>query len=108
MIEKISNIFNYNFIVYFEKKYVAIRKCPIPHQMQFLIDFFILKMKQREFREGDVILANHPQAGGSHLPDLTVITPVMFPPDYPLSLRFFLSFILYSLFLDSCSVLRLA
>ena len=25
---------------------------------------------------GDVILSNHPQAGGSHLPDLTVITPV--------------------------------
>ena len=27
-------------------------------------------------REGDVILSNHPCAGGSHLPDLTVITPV--------------------------------
>ena len=27
---------------------------------------------------GDVILANHPQAGGSHLPDLTVITPVFY------------------------------
>ena len=27
-------------------------------------------------KEGDVILSNHPQAGGSHLPDLTVITPV--------------------------------
>ena len=25
---------------------------------------------------GDVILSNHPVAGGSHLPDLTVITPV--------------------------------
>lgn len=25
---------------------------------------------------GDVILSNHPSAGGSHLPDLTVITPV--------------------------------
>ena len=25
---------------------------------------------------GDVILSNHPKAGGSHLPDLTVITPV--------------------------------
>ncbi len=29
-------------------------------------------------RKGDVILANHPQAGGSHLPDLTVITPVFY------------------------------
>ena len=28
--------------------------------------------------EGDVILANHPKAGGSHLPDLTVITPVFY------------------------------
>jgi 5-oxoprolinase (ATP-hydrolysing) len=28
-------------------------------------------------REGDVLLSNHPQlAGGSHLPDITVITPV--------------------------------
>ncbi|CAN7988046.1 unnamed protein product [Ixodes hexagonus] len=27
---------------------------------------------------GDVILSNHPQAGGSHLPDLTVITPVFY------------------------------
>ena len=26
--------------------------------------------------KGDVILSNHPAAGGSHLPDLTVITPV--------------------------------
>lgn len=27
-------------------------------------------------RDGDVLLSNHPCAGGSHLPDLTVITPV--------------------------------
>ncbi|XP_064641075.1 5-oxoprolinase-like [Lineus longissimus] len=27
---------------------------------------------------GDVLLSNHPQAGGSHLPDLTVITPVFY------------------------------
>ncbi|XP_034950692.1 5-oxoprolinase [Chelonus insularis] len=30
------------------------------------------------FSRGDVILANHPSAGGSHLPDLTVITPVFY------------------------------
>ncbi|XP_035981040.1 5-oxoprolinase isoform X1 [Fundulus heteroclitus] len=29
-----------------------------------------------ELKEGDVLLSNHPCAGGSHLPDLTVITPV--------------------------------
>lgn len=31
---------------------------------------------RKVFNEGDVILSNHPAAGGSHLPDLTVITPV--------------------------------
>ncbi|KAK3803740.1 hypothetical protein RRG08_029668 [Elysia crispata] len=31
-----------------------------------------------DLRDGDVILSNHPQAGGSHLPDLTVITPVFY------------------------------
>ncbi|KAK7115257.1 5-oxoprolinase-like [Littorina saxatilis] len=31
-----------------------------------------------ELRDGDVILSNHPLAGGSHLPDLTVITPVFY------------------------------
>jgi len=29
-----------------------------------------------DLSEGDVLLTNHPVAGGSHLPDLTVITPV--------------------------------
>jgi 5-oxoprolinase (ATP-hydrolysing) len=27
-------------------------------------------------RPGDVLVSNHPKAGGSHLPDITVITPV--------------------------------
>ena len=27
-------------------------------------------------QKGDVILSNHPACGGSHLPDLTIITPV--------------------------------
>lgn len=31
-----------------------------------------------EIRAGDVYLTNHPEAGGSHLPDLTVITPVFY------------------------------
>ena len=30
----------------------------------------------RGIHKGDVILANHPSAGGSHLPDMTCITPV--------------------------------
>jgi 5-oxoprolinase (ATP-hydrolysing) len=30
----------------------------------------------KDWKKGEVILANHPMAGGSHLPDITVITPV--------------------------------
>ncbi|XP_054738314.1 5-oxoprolinase [Anastrepha obliqua] len=37
-----------------------------------------LKVRGDSLKNGDVILANHPQAGGSHLPDLTVITPVFY------------------------------
>ena len=29
-----------------------------------------------DLQEGDVLVTNHPSAGGSHLPDITVITPV--------------------------------
>jgi 5-oxoprolinase (ATP-hydrolysing) len=34
------------------------------------------QMQNSVIREGDVLLTNHPMAGGSHLPDITVITPV--------------------------------
>jgi 5-oxoprolinase (ATP-hydrolysing) len=33
-------------------------------------------MGAREMREGDTIITNHPAFGGSHLPDVTLITPV--------------------------------
>ncbi len=33
-----------------------------------------------KWRDGDVVMSNHPQAGGSHLPDITVITPVFAHP----------------------------
>ncbi|XP_045455884.1 5-oxoprolinase [Melitaea cinxia] len=35
-----------------------------------------MKVRGDSIKPGDVLLANHPKAGGSHLPDLTVITPV--------------------------------
>ncbi|XP_028826461.1 5-oxoprolinase isoform X3 [Denticeps clupeoides] len=38
-----------------------------------------IKALENSLKEGDVILSNHPCAGGSHLPDLTVITPVFQP-----------------------------
>ncbi len=31
-----------------------------------------------EFEEGDTIVTNHPKYGGSHLPDVTVVTPVFY------------------------------
>jgi len=34
-----------------------------------------------DLKPGDVLLANSPVAGGSHLPDLTVITPVFSSPE---------------------------
>lgn len=39
---------------------------------------FELQLRARgdDILPGDVFLSNHPSAGGSHLPDLTVITPV--------------------------------
>ncbi|XP_001361023.3 5-oxoprolinase [Drosophila pseudoobscura] len=37
-----------------------------------------LRVRGDTLKNGDVILANHPSAGGSHLPDLTVITPVFY------------------------------
>ena len=35
-----------------------------------------VKLQENNLQEGDVLLTNHPIAGGSHLPDITVITPV--------------------------------
>lgn len=37
---------------------------------------FQIKHLGSDIKEGDVIVSNHPMAGGSHLPDITVITPV--------------------------------
>lgn len=37
-----------------------------------------LKIRGDTLKAGDVLLSNHPKAGGSHLPDLTVITPVFY------------------------------
>ncbi|XP_054622190.1 5-oxoprolinase isoform X2 [Dunckerocampus dactyliophorus] len=43
--------------------------------MQETVQYQIRSL-EGNLQEGDVILSNHPCAGGSHLPDLTVITPV--------------------------------
>ncbi len=36
-----------------------------------------VRMHGEQLQEGDVLVTNHPISGGSHLPDITVITPVM-------------------------------
>ncbi|KAH7322460.1 putative 5-oxoprolinase [Stachybotrys elegans] len=41
-----------------------------------------------ELKPGDVLLSNHPRAGGTHLPDLTVTTPV-FDENDPTKILFF-------------------
>jgi N-methylhydantoinase B/oxoprolinase/acetone carboxylase alpha subunit len=35
-----------------------------------------VKLLGDDWKEGEVVVSNHPAAGGSHLPDITVITPV--------------------------------
>lgn len=47
--------------------------------MSFAVKYQIEYLKTQDnqgFKRGDVVLANHPAAGGSHLPDITCITPV--------------------------------
>ncbi|RKP05235.1 5-oxoprolinase-like protein [Thamnocephalis sphaerospora] len=43
----------------------------LSHAVKFQMEYY-----KDTLQEGDVIVTNHPQAGGSHLPDITVITPV--------------------------------
>jgi 5-oxoprolinase (ATP-hydrolysing) len=41
----------------------------------------LIASKGRELRPGEVYLSNSPYHGGTHLPDITVITPVFVAPD---------------------------
>jgi 5-oxoprolinase (ATP-hydrolysing) len=45
-----------------------------------------LRVQHRDMRAGDVFVTNDPAAGGSHLPDITVVTPLFDEAD---RLRFF-------------------
>lgn len=52
-------------------------QCPHPLTMRRAPAVTPVPARPRHAQEGDVLLSNHPQlAGGSHLPDITVITPV--------------------------------
>ena len=50
----------------------------IPVHLGAMQDTVRHQMRVATLNRGDVLLANHPKAGGSHLPDLTVITPVFY------------------------------
>ncbi|EIW75632.1 Hydantoinase B oxoprolinase [Coniophora puteana RWD-64-598 SS2] len=39
-----------------------------------------MKLHGKTLKPGDVLMTNSPHAGGSHLPDITIITPVFSPP----------------------------
>jgi 5-oxoprolinase (ATP-hydrolysing) len=41
-----------------------------------------IRRQAGNLKPGDVLVSNHPAAGGSHLPDITVITPVFKGSDY--------------------------
>jgi 5-oxoprolinase (ATP-hydrolysing) len=47
--------------------------------------------KKGDLKPGDVLLSNHPAAGGTHLPDLTVITPVFDDEQNPTEILFFVA-----------------
>ncbi|KAA8649533.1 hypothetical protein EYZ11_004861 [Aspergillus tanneri] len=47
--------------------------------MQFAVRFQHKKWLG-QLKDGDVLVANHPSSGGTHLPDITVITPVFDRP----------------------------
>ena len=43
-----------------------------------------IELWKGKLQHGDVLVSNHPKAGGSHLPDITVITPVLDESNNPL------------------------
>ncbi|KAL1963413.1 hypothetical protein VTN77DRAFT_8429 [Rasamsonia byssochlamydoides] len=58
--------------------------------MSYAIAYQAQKYGKGELKPGDVILSNHPIAGGTHLPDLTVTTPV-FDENDPTKILFFVA-----------------
>lgn len=59
--------------------------------MSSAIRFQAQRYKAGELKPGDVIISNHPRAGGTHLPDLTTITPVFDDEQNPKEIIFFVA-----------------
>ncbi|KAI8234038.1 hypothetical protein K4K54_009294 [Colletotrichum sp. SAR 10_86] len=49
--------------------------CAIFRSMSYAVKYQH-ELHHGKLRPGDVLVSNHPEAGGTHLPDITVITPV--------------------------------
>lgn len=59
--------------------------------MSTAIAYQAQRYKAGELKPGDVIISNHPQAGGTHLPDITTVTPVFDNDDDPKEIIFFVA-----------------
>ncbi|KAH7367763.1 Hydantoinase B/oxoprolinase-domain-containing protein [Plectosphaerella cucumerina] len=59
--------------------------------MSTAIAYQAQRYKPGELKPGDVIISNHPQAGGTHLPDITTITPVFDDDENPTEILFFVA-----------------
>lgn len=59
--------------------------------MSTAIAYQAQRYKPGELKPGDVIISNHPQAGGTHLPDITTITPVFDDEENPNEIIFFVA-----------------
>ncbi|RDW78259.1 hypothetical protein BP5796_06111 [Coleophoma crateriformis] len=57
--------------------------------MAYAIAYQANKYPKGQLKPGDVLLSNHPIAGGTHLPDLTVTTPVFDDDENPQEILFF-------------------
>lgn len=59
--------------------------------MSTAIAYQAKRYKAGELKPGDVLISNHPQAGGTHLPDITTITPVFDDEENPKEIIFFVA-----------------
>lgn len=59
--------------------------------MSTAIAYQAQRYKPGELKPGDVIISNHPQAGGTHLPDITTVTPVFDDEENPKEIIFFVA-----------------
>ncbi|KAJ5740681.1 Hydantoinaseoxoprolinase N-terminal [Penicillium malachiteum] len=59
--------------------------------MSYAIAYQARRYKPGELKPGDVLLSNHPSSGGTHLPDLTITTPVFDSDENPTKILFFVA-----------------